>query len=413
MQKIFNPKETKDRAMFTMFLQEHFLLRQRSTKTFKHPMSIDIIHKMYQSLYPETTLSHADLKMYFAIMGMGDNDHVFMDIRANHISQIPEILFKRIEAHLSLETLRKLDISSRAPISAVPGVNIFHEFKRLYVSVSISDNRTKTSRLYQLYTLYCLSKGINPIGRKSFARMVSEHISPIRKGYAEGVSGCNYALCKIPADEHWEQSIRFGIGIFVSYQKFFDNKGKNLQLDPDTLEITSDVIALYIKNRIEGESKYESTKTTEKVSQQEAEERGSDGRAIEGNAEHVSRREEAIKSKTYNDADETSDLWSEKSGFTSITEFEDREAGDKFSGITETDIEYANAELERLDRESADDYQEDPITIKEVYKALEIAYKISPTTFDKKTMNSYLVSMDVDFAAEDIWEDFMNYVGGE
>jgi hypothetical protein len=146
MQKIFNPKETKDRAMFTMFLQEHFLLRQRSTKTFKHPMSIDIIHKMYQSLYPETTLSHADLKMYFAIMGMGDNDHVFMDIRANHISQIPEILFKRIEAHLSLETLRKLDISSRAPISAVPGVNIFHEFKRLYVSVSISDNRTKTSR---------------------------------------------------------------------------------------------------------------------------------------------------------------------------------------------------------------------------------------------------------------------------
>lgn len=412
MQKIFNPKETKDRAMFTMFLQEHFLLRQRTTKTFKYPMSIDIIYKMYRSLYPDTSLSYADLKMYFAIIGMGDNDNVFMDIRANHISQIPEVLFKRIEAHLSLETLRKLDISSRAPISTVPGVNVFHEFKRLYVSVSISDNRTKTSRLYQLYTLYCLNKGIDPIGRKSFARMVSEHISPVRKGYAEGVSGCNYALCRIPADEHWEQSIRFGVGIFVSYQKFFDNKGKNLQLDPDTLEITSDVIALYIKNRVKGESEYESTKTSESFPQQE-EERSSNGREIESNAEHVSRREETAESKTYNDADEASSTETAKSGFADNAAPADRETDDSFAGITETDIEYANAELERLDRESADDYQEDPITIKEVYKALEIAYKISPATFDKKTMNSYLVSMDVDFAAEDIWEDFMNYVGGE
>jgi hypothetical protein len=379
-----------------------------------------MLFDIYRILYPDTKLSAADMQLYFAVNGLAKEGSIYMDLRAEHITQIPDVLFTRIEAHLTIDTLRKLDMAAKYAVSADPAVAVFEEFRRLFIKVGRAGTRTKLTRMHNLYALYCIDNKHTPIGNKRFAQLVANTVSPVRRGYAEQTSGVNYAMCSIPIDKHWKDSLRLGIGLFESMGKLYDNLGKRIDLENKS-EITVASTKMYIENRLRGKA-YDQTEEEETL-QEEEKFRADDRRTIEGSEETTQGREEEVCTSAGNDTSSESsesptessiprDASSEDSGI-DIAEDDiahtDTEVGS--SGIESEPIETTDTGYDGTDDEYDEYYTEEPATLKEIFSALEIVYRINPDTFTKRTMNSYLVSMDVEQCVDDLWDDFMKYIG--
>lgn len=408
MRRIFSEEEMSERANFTLFMQTYFSYSKRHTSTFKYPLSIEMLFHLYKRVNPDTILSAADLILYYNINGLvQQDDNIYVDIRAKHVTEIPEKIFRGIEAHLTLDALRSLDTTARSMISTDPSLNAFREFIRLFYKSSNKNDRVATSKIHSMYMAYCSLHELRPISSKAMALELKTNISPVQKGYAGGKSGVNFISGTLPPDENWQVSLEVGVGIFYKDSKAFDNLGKRLYLVdgvPDT------GTALYIQNRVKGVAIKSEQSGKAPSSAEEAstirfldEYRG----AIKAKEADVERTEEASRRSTYNDPDEPNDEEFEESEPSETTHPGTKSSRSIEQGGSPGGLDWLNAELVT---EFDDAYQEEPITLKEVFAALEITYRISPNTFTEETMDSYLLSMGTEYKAIDLWDDFMYYL---
>lgn len=412
MRELFPPEEMHERLRYTQLFMEHFRLRKGATKDFRHPLSTEVLYRIYKKMYPDANLSEADFELYFIILGaVNQSGSIFLDLRAQDIKEVNPALWDCINTLLTPEKYSLMTAKCASRIATDPTENGVIQFFDRFTRRRIKDVKSSVTQLYSLYTLYCIQNNIPILGNKRFVYMLAKYVGPVKKGYANGKSGVNYVCCDIPANQHWEQSLKIGIGVFEYLTKLFDNNGKLLKFDSNGNP--EQLTQAHIIYRLSG-GKYEST-TTEEGSAEPEQEIGSDinGREDEGPITDVDGGQEESDAETSDDTDEGS-----YSG-TKECEHED-ESITTIAGSESTDDDYdedsddgnGDAADEGFDDELDYDNQEKP-TLKEVFAALEIAYRINPGTFTKRVMNSYLVSMDVDYGAEDIWDDFMQFVGGK
>lgn len=454
MQNIYSEEEMTARSQFTMFFFDYFRLQRKHTNTFKYPLSVDMIYAMYLRLFPNTTISQADMEFFFTVAGF-DARNLYLDLRPD--VKFSEEMQKGLAPHLRPNVIRSLGMCQEtASLSLDRAKNGFNHFMDVFIRPVKDGSRISTQRLFNLYTLFCVAYNIPMLTRKRMIGCLRARFGEVRKGYADGKSGVSYVFGVIPKETNWETSITLGIGLFEHLNKWFDNLGKTIRLDAAQKPI-DDVMALYIKQRTEGrryayESQAETTRGEEKESQKETEQ-DIIGRTEESPGSDVKRGETESTAEANHDADETSGPGNEKpktSGSKSSKDARRKSSADtdtrsavQFYGggsktkaprpaATDTGVIRDREEVQRITKEETraepdtieeledpivnegdeEEYNEAPPSKKEIFAALQIAYKINPTTFDRKSMNSYLVSMDVDYAADDLWDEFMSFVGG-
>lgn len=413
MRELFPPEEMDERLRFTQFFMDNFVIHKKSTKSFMHPFTTDLLFKIYKKINPETKLSEADLELYFIMLGATQSTgSIFLDLRAQEIKEITPSLWSCIESLVSIDKYKQLDAKGILRKKFNPEDNGALKFIDLFVRNRGPNVKTSFAQVFSLYSLYCIQNNFPVKSRKGFSSMFIKYFGPIKKGYLNGKSGITYVHCEIPPEALWPLSLKHGLGVTTFSGQFFDNKGKRLTFDVDGNP--DQLTQAHIIYRLTG-GKHEQTTTEEGSAEQEQEETGADinGREDESIIADVSRGKEEGDSEACNNSDER-----RRSG----TEEEQPIPADTpevIGGYTQGDSIipiYADDDSDDADDEGSDDefdgdYQEKP-TLKEVFAALEIAYRINPGTFNKKAMNSYLVSMDVDYGAEDIWDEFMKFVGG-
>ena len=441
MQQIFSTEEMRDRATLTLFLQEYFAFKTKTTSTFKYALPVNTLWHIYSACYPETKLSVDDLRLYFTILGVSFLDKVFVELRAQHISELPAKLFSQIHAHLTSSTLRALDLSSAATIRNInPSVKAYYEFQRRFLKTTSKDARTRTARIHAMYVQFCLDQDIAPVSNKRLVQLLAENVSGVRRGHADGKSGVNYVVCTIPPDEYWERSLHYGVGLFNYMEGIYDNLGKRLNLDSVTLEVLDPVTALYLRQRVEGEA-YEQAAEESRAQEEEAT-KAQDGRAIdwrtaESLKEAVRSRKKTREASAGDSTDEAGHRAAKKratpgdraSGTSEDAADRGEVTGDTtanlygddklvFTTLDGLDLlgeeSSGGIEAESLDliMASAEDEDDVPVdsTLQEVFEAMEIVYKINPATFTPRTMDAFLTSMEVTYTAEEIWDEFMDYI---
>lgn len=412
MRELFPPEEMHERLRFTQFFTEHFKLRKGVTKDFRHPFTVDLLYRIYKRMYPDAKLSEADFELYFIILGaVQQTGSIFLDLRAQDVKEINPALWDCIETIVTPKKYSFLTAKALTRKSMDPVENNTIKFFDLFVRRRDKPVKTSVSRIFSLYSLYCMQNNMAILGNKRFVHMLAKYVNPVKKGYADGKSGVNFVCCEIPTEDLWQNSLQLGLGVFSYLGKHFDNNGKLLKFDADGKP--EQLTQAHITYRLAG-GKYESQAAEERSAEQEEKADGDiDGREDESPIAYVSGGTEESDPETSDDADEGSYSGTEESQHDYGTNSEtagSESTDDGFDDDAEDDSR--DAEYEGIDDEPDLDNQEKP-TLKEVFTALEIAYKINPGTFNKKAMNSYLVSMDVDYSAEDIWDEFMEFVGGE
>ncbi|NMB15242.1 MAG: hypothetical protein GX985_08365, partial [Gallicola sp.] len=412
MRELFPPEEMDERLRFTQFFMDNFVIHKKSTKSFMHPFTTDLLFKIYKKINPETKLSEADLELYFIMLGATQSTgSIFLDLRAQEIKEITPSLWSCIESLVSIDKYRQLDAKGVLRKTLNPEDNCAIKFIDLFMRNRGINVKTSSAQVFSLYSLYCIQNNLPAKSRKGFSSMIIKYFGPIKKGYLDGKSGITYIHCEIPPEALWSLSLKHGLGVFSYLGKYFDNQGKRLTFDVDGNP--DQLTQAHILYRLTG-GKHEQTATEEGSAEQEEKADGDvDGREEESPIAYVSGGKEESDAETRDDADEGSYSGTEESQHDYGTNSET--AGSESTGSESTDDGFddddsRDAEYEGIDDEPDLDNQEKP-TLKEVFTALEIAYKINPGTFNKKAMNSYLVSMDVDYGAEDIWDEFMKFIG--
>ena len=423
MLSVYSVEESKERLRFTMFLQQYFRLKSKGTSTFKYPLDSDFLFALYYKLNPDTILCGADLEVYFSILGVYNTNQIYIDLIARHASEVPPSMLLALQPHMTIAAIQALNAIGITK-SVDESQNSFIAFINLFVKTTHKGEKTTLSDMYQLYTLYSLNNGISPISTKRMAEIIRAQISPIKKGYVNGASGRNYAICTIPTEERWQHSLTLGIGIFEYMGKLFDNRGKHLAIDYVTCIPKDDVTKLYIANRATkrswnyGEeiesSSTESTSTNEEYPENEV----NDGRTPKSPEENVVGSPEKSETKippannnrNTGDVSDNTNVGSPKIPRSRNTE---TARSDDADTTRSRDVRLRTDEAE-MDGDTFDDCEDEPGTDeiekpskKEIFAALRITYNINPKTFDKRTMNSFLVSMNVDYSAEDLWDEFM------
>lgn len=413
MRELFPPEEMDERLRFTQFFMDNFIIHKKSTKSFMHPFTTDLIFKIYKKINPETKLSEADLELYFIMLGATQSTgSIFLDLRAQEIEEITPSLWSCIESLVSIDKYRQLEAKEVLRRSFNVEDDTANKFISLFVRKRDSKTKTAFAQIFSLYSLYCMQHNLPVKSRKSFSALFAKNFGEIKKGYVNGKSGVTYAHCEIPPEDSWALSLKYGLGITPLFGQFFDNQGK--QLNFDTNGEPDQLTQAHIIYRITG-GKHEQTATEEGSAEQEQEASADvNGREDKSLITDVSRGEEEGDAKTSDNSDERSHSGAEEERSMPA------DTPEVIGGYTQGDSIvpiYADDDSDDADDEGSDDEfdgdYEEKSTLKEVFAALEIAYKINPGTFNKKAMNSYLVSMDVDYSAEDIWDDFMQFVGGE
>lgn len=418
MRELFPPEEMDERLRLTQFITTFFTFRSKVTKDFRHPFTADSLFAIYKKSCPDTKLSAADFELYFIILGaVKETGSIFLDLNPLHSAEIPNTLLQSISPLLTTQKYRQITALPPAQVTLNIEMNGAVRFLHLFVRARDKNTKTSMQQLFSFYSLYCIQEKLPVIGRKGFAQAITRHVGPVKKGYVDGKSGTTFAQCEIPQTQMWQLSLQYGLGIFDYLGKYYDNRGKVLDFQNDE---PSALTQAHITYRLTG-GKNESTTTQEGSAEQEKETTSDiSGRTPESSIAHVSRGEEEGDTEACDHSDEGS-LSGTEEGQQDGTDSEVADGGTSeiIGGYTNgdqvipiyADDEDDDARYEESDDKLDGDYQEKP-TLKEVFAALEIAYKINPGTFDKKAMNSYLVSMDVDYAAIDIWDDFMKFVGG-
>lgn len=455
MQKIYSEEESDARLHFTTFFHDIFRIQRKHTTTFKYPLSTELLFTMYVRLFPETMLSQADLEHYFITLGVTDTNNILLELRPE--ATIPQELLDGLTAHMIPRKAATLQMSKiPAKLSTELAVNSFEHFVDGFVKTVRKDIRTPVRNLFELYILFCSAYKLTPLTRKRALNILRERVGKVYRGYAGGISGVNYILGEIPNKEDWERSIRLGIGVFNYLNQLFDNRGKRIRLTEDNTPVDNEM-ALYITQRTEGRkyayvTRQDEPQAAEGGSQEEQKETSADidGRETQSVDEDVSRGTSQSDTETNNNADEAGGTSDEKPKITRsrvtkdarsdatedsnqhLTKDSDgtverrvaRSADDEVTRTTTIKSEPVRhreevqaiiepTELEDPIVEDDEEFEERPATKKEIFAALEIAYRINPVTFNQKEMNSYLVSMDVDYAAADLWDEFMQFVGGK
>ena len=409
MQEIFSQEEMAERLLFTQFLNHHFVPRKNKTEDFRHPLDTGLLYRIYRRSFPDGELSEADIHLYCTITGLlNPVGAIFVDLRATKVEQIPPSLWRSVEPLLRPQTINNLTSSAPASRSIDPAVNTALDFFDLFVRRRSKNVKVSISRMFNLYSMYAMGQTTKILGRKRFVDVIKNYLGDVKKGYADGKSGATYTYGEIPDEDFWPIGLSLGLGIFEIGGKFFDNEGKVLFFDeeykPDTLT------QAHILYRITGgKASYESGTKEEGSAEQEEETYTNDFRREEESAFTDAEEDQREDSNgpiegSFSGTEECRHEDTEGAFIDFTKEFTRSEPAEEY---TRSDIsEYAGT-----DDEFEGDYQEEP-TLKEIFAALEVAYKITPGAFDQKMMNSYLVSMDVDYAAADIWDDFMEYLRG-
>lgn len=412
MREMFTQEEMRERLRFTQLFNDHFRLRKGFTKDFRHPFTVDLLYRIYQRMYPEAHLSAADFELYFNIIGaISTSGSIYLDLRAQDVNEIHPALWKCIETIVTPEKYGLLTAQSTLRKTVDPAENYTLQFFDLFVRRRNKKIKTSIQQLFSLYSLYCIQNNFPLLGNKRFIGMINKHINPVKKGYADGKSGINYVFCEIPAEISWPVSLQLGLGVFNFLEKYFDNTGKVLKFTSEG--VPDQITQAHITYRLAGKINESQTETKGSTEQKQEDSPDVNGRENESIIPYVGGGETESDTEASDNADEGSYSGTEECEYTDGTttqvagsEFTD----DDFNEDAEDDSR--DAEYEGSDDEPDYNNQEKP-TLKEVFTALEIAYKINPGTFNKRAMNSYLVSMDVDYGAEDIWDKFMQFVGGE
>lgn len=413
MRELFPPEEMDERLRFTQFFMDNFIIHKKSTKSFIHPFTTDLLFKIYKRMNPDAKLSEADFELYFTVLGATQpSGSIFLDLKAQEISEVSPSLWCCIESLVSVDKFRRLNAKEVLRKRFNPEDNCAIKFINLFVRNRGTNVKTSFTQVFSLYSLYCIQNNLPAKSRKGFSSMIIKYFGPIKKGYLDGKSGITYMHCEIPPEALWSLSLKHGLGVTTFSGQFFDNQGKRLTFDVDGNP--DQLTQAHILYRLTG-GKHEQTATEEGSAEQEQEETGADinGREDESIIADISRGKEEGGSEACNNSDEGSCSGTEEEQPTPAN------TPEVIGGYTQGDTIipiYADDDSDDADDEGSDDefdgdYQEKP-TLKEVFAALEIAYRINPGTFNKKAMNSYLVSMDVDYGAEDIWDEFMKFVGG-
>ncbi len=409
MQEIFSQEEMEERLLFTQFLNHYFVPRKNKTEDFRHPLDTGLLYRMYRRSFPDGELSEADIHLYCTITGLlNPVGAIFLDLRVDKAEQLPPSLWRSVEPLLKPRKIINLTSSAPASRSIDPAVNIALDFFNLFVRRRSKNVKVSIGRMFNLYSMYAMQHTTEILSRKRFVDTIKNYLGDVKKGYADGKSGATYTHGKIPDEEFWPLSLSLGLGIFEVGGKFFDNEGKTLffneEHEPDTLT------QAHILYRVVGGKINDESGTKEEGSAEQEEETSTDD---------FRREEESALTDAEEDQEEDSD-GSIEGSFSGTEECGCEDTEGTFIDTTERYIRSELAEKREgidaseyagADDEFEGDYQEEP-TLKEIFSALEVAYKITPGAFDLKMMNSYLVSMDVDYAAVDIWDDFMEYLRG-